>query len=710
MATLVLTVAGGAIGGPIGAAIGGLIGNAVDREIFRPAGREGPRLSELRLQTSSYGTPIPKVFGAMRMAGSVIWATDLIEHRSTGRSGKGQPSVTSYSYTASFAVALSGRRIGGVGRIWADGKLLRGTEGDWKSATGFRLHLGGEDQVPDPLIASLEGATVSPAHRGTAYAVFEDMQLADYGNRIPSLTFEVIADGGGAAIAAIVSEIGEGAAIGAGTATVEGFAAYGNDARTVIELLGAAAGAWFAPEGDGLRMRVDTGGAQAIADGGFGRQGHRRARTIRAIETVPKVLSIAHYEPLRDYQAGVQSARRPGAGTRAERVDLPVAMDAGAAAAMAQAMLARAEAARVRRTVTLDATALTITPGAIVTIAGESDRWRVASAALEAMAVELELVPLARGAPVPVANGGRVLGAPDLAAGTTILAAFETPALDDALATQPRLTIVAGGSASGWRRAALLYSLDDGASWLPGGSTAAPGVLGTVLVPPGAGPATLIDRVNTIEVELANDAMTLESADAGAIDRGANLALAGGELLQFAEAEQIAPRRWRLRALMRGRRAMAGACATGDRFVLIERETCVTIALPLAMAGRAVRVLATGIGDTGGPIEVPADVSGLSIAPPAPVALRAEPLPDGMLVRWTRRSRLGWTWVDAVDAPLGEESEAYRVVVAPSAGAARTAVVTTPEIALTAEEAAGATVSVRQLGTLAESRAATIEL
>ena len=35
---------------------------------------------------------------------------------------------------------------------------------------------------------------MTPAHRGIAYAVFEQLQLADFGNRIPSLTFEVIAD------------------------------------------------------------------------------------------------------------------------------------------------------------------------------------------------------------------------------------------------------------------------------------------------------------------------------------------------------------------------------------------------------------------------------------------------------------------------------------------------------------------------------------
>ena len=111
MATLVLTAVGNVFGGPIGGAIGATLGQIIDRNLlFKPKGREGPRLTELAVQGSSYGAPIPRLFGTIRVAGSVIWATDLVEHRATS-GGKGRPKVTSYSYTASFAVALSSRPI-----------------------------------------------------------------------------------------------------------------------------------------------------------------------------------------------------------------------------------------------------------------------------------------------------------------------------------------------------------------------------------------------------------------------------------------------------------------------------------------------------------------------------------------------------------------------------------------------------------------------
>ena len=139
MATIVLSAAGAAIGGPIGAAIGAVIGQQVDNAIFAPKPRQGPRLGDLTLQTSSYGSQIPKLFGAVRVAGTVIWGTDLIGAQTSQSNGKGRGSTTLYSYSASFAVALSGRRVGAIGRIWADGKLLRGAAGDFKSETGFSV-------------------------------------------------------------------------------------------------------------------------------------------------------------------------------------------------------------------------------------------------------------------------------------------------------------------------------------------------------------------------------------------------------------------------------------------------------------------------------------------------------------------------------------------------------------------------------------------
>ena len=143
---------------------------------------------------STEGAPIPRVYGRARLAGQVIWATKLEEAVSTqsdtDSGGKGAPqattNTTTYSYFANFAVGLSEGPIGRVGRIWADGKLLD------LVGLNYRIYTGSETQTPDPLIVAREGAGNAPAYRGLAYIVFERMPLADFGNRIPQLSFEIV--------------------------------------------------------------------------------------------------------------------------------------------------------------------------------------------------------------------------------------------------------------------------------------------------------------------------------------------------------------------------------------------------------------------------------------------------------------------------------------------------------------------------------------
>lgn len=667
MATLVLTTVGGLIGGPIGAMLGGIVGQTLDREIlFKPKGREGPRLNELAVQTSSYGMPIPKLFGTLRVAGSVIWATDLIEHRNRERGGKGRPSTTSYSYSASFAVALSARPIRAVKRIWADGKLLRGAAGDWKANTGFRLHLGGEGQAVDPLIASAEGVGLTPAHRGIAYAVFENLDLADFGNRIPSLTFEVVADAAPVAAGAIVEALSQGKVRGGeATTPIGGYSAYGGSQRGAIEPLAQAAGAWPVAIIDALALATGGGDAVVVEDAGVrradGGQGHR---AIAAADRAPRRISLSHYDPARDYQAGLQQAVRPGAGHREEAIELPASLSASAARQMAEAALARADVERERRTVTTGWGALAISPGGRVEIAGEAGQWRVVAWSFEAMAVTLELVRIAPAALPVSATPGRVLGAPDLLAGETILHAFELPDLGDGTASVPRLSIAACGTKAGWRRAALAISRDGGVNWDAAGVTPAPAVIGVVETPAGMADASLEDRVGGLVVKLTHDGMALNDADDSALDAGANLALAGNELIQFGHAQPLGDNRWRLTRLWRGRRgteAAIGSGSAGDRFVLIEAETLAQRDLPAGSSGD-VTVMATAVNDPDG-VETVAMVSAVSIVPPAPVHSQSMFGVDGSVtLRWVRRSRRGWRWVDGADAPLGEEGERYRVV------------------------------------------------
>ena len=207
MATLILGAAGAAIGGSIGGAvlgvsaatiggfIGSTIGSVVDSWIISslaPTQRiEGARLDTLRITSATEGAVIPRLYGRMRMGGNIIWATDFREETKTSTQGGGKGGgggkvkTTEYLYYASFAVALCEGPITGIGRIWADGKPM-----DLSGVT-WRWYPGDEAQTADPFIAAKMGAANTPAYRGTAYVVFEELALSTYGNRLPQLSFEV---------------------------------------------------------------------------------------------------------------------------------------------------------------------------------------------------------------------------------------------------------------------------------------------------------------------------------------------------------------------------------------------------------------------------------------------------------------------------------------------------------------------------------------
>ncbi|MEJ6398047.1 baseplate multidomain protein megatron [Yoonia sp. 208BN28-4] len=203
MATIVLSAAGLALGTSLGGSVLGLsaavigraagatLGRVIDQRLLGAGSEavETGRVDRFRLTGASEGATVQQVYGRMRVAGQVIWATKFLEDSETSGGGKGAPAspkVTEYSYAISIAVALCEGEIARVGRVWADGEEVAVTD------LNMRLYRGTVDQQPDPKIAATEGAANTPAYRGLAYVVMEDLPLAQFGNRVPQFTFEVM--------------------------------------------------------------------------------------------------------------------------------------------------------------------------------------------------------------------------------------------------------------------------------------------------------------------------------------------------------------------------------------------------------------------------------------------------------------------------------------------------------------------------------------
>ena len=202
MATILLSAAGAALGSGIGGSALGLSGAVVGRAIGGSVGRnidqrilgagsdavEVGRVERFHIAGAGYGAPIKQVWGRMRIAAEIIWASRFKENRSSSTGGKGSPRSTTenFSYTVSIALALCEGPALRVGRIWSDGVEIA------PSSLNIRFYTGSEDQLPDSKIEAVEGVGFAPSYRGIAYVVIEDLALARFGNRVPQFSFEVV--------------------------------------------------------------------------------------------------------------------------------------------------------------------------------------------------------------------------------------------------------------------------------------------------------------------------------------------------------------------------------------------------------------------------------------------------------------------------------------------------------------------------------------
>lgn len=717
MATLVFGALGTLVGGPLGGAVGSLLGRELDRSIIGAPTREGPRLRELAVTTSSYGQPIARLFGVTRAAGTILWATDMKESSETRSGGKGQPKTTQYSYTISLAVALSSRPIERVGRIWADGNLLRGAAGDFKTGGTLRVHLGHADQEPDPLLAGALGGEC-PAHRGLAYAVFEDLLLGDFGNRVPALSFEVFASGGGEGLVAAVLEPAGGIIAASPVAACAPLAGFAHESGSLAATLGmlaettpliadsaaavlAVTAAPVAPMGPVLPAPI------AWPDGDFGvRSGQRRVR-----EAAPGAsLALRYYDSARDYLPGLQ--RTPGrarlAGERT--LELPATLSAEGAATLAARVTARARTDADRAQIRIASLDPAIAPGRLVAMGAEG-LWRVESWEWRSGGVELELI---RPAPSDVSPAVVDAGAPwrpaDRLPASSVLHAFELPWDGTGAADAARLHVAAGAGTGRWAGAALYLERAD--ALVPLGSLAPPAAVTGVLAAPLPGsPALMFEGAAAMEFSADGPAAGLATVDGAALAAGANRLLVGGELVQFLEATPLADNRWRLSGLLRGRggteaEARAGHSA-GARVVLLDERLRLFEAGVLDPAQD--RLAAIGAGDPA-PVFATVTDPGRSRQPLAPVHPDARPAPGGGLrLGWTRRARGAWIWADGIEAPLVEESQAYEVGAGPLEAPSASWTSALPTLDLTAADIAalapGSQLWVRQIGTHARSPA-----
>jgi hypothetical protein len=222
-----------------------------------------------------------------------------------------------------------------------------------------------------------------------------------------------------------------------------------------------------------------------------------------------------------------------------------------------------------------------------------------------------------------------------------------------------------------WTGAVAIYSSSDDYGYAFNREIVRPAVIGTTLDPlPRGAPGLWMPRSFRVRI----NGGVLQSRTEGDVLNGANAAALRGsnhmawEVLQFQEAELIAPGEYRIGMLLRGQAGTDGVLPDvweeGADFILLNTSV-VQIGLPSSARGleRHYRV---------GPAKRPYDdlsyihfaaaFEGVGLRPYRPVHLRAVRRQNGdVALGWIRRTRIDGDQWNAGDAPLGEERETYHL-------------------------------------------------
>ena len=189
----------------VGIAIGLSVASIAASLLLRPKPEDivGPRSETAILTTSGYGNDIPDHGGSVRVSAERVWLKqnriDEVENTEKigGKGLGGGAKQTSYSYFGTWADSFGEGEASRVRRIWFNAKLVYDLDGvvPQKAGLEFRVHLGSDSQLPDPIMQSFideafgEGST--PAYRGQVTIVFIDVALQDYGNSLPNVEVEL---------------------------------------------------------------------------------------------------------------------------------------------------------------------------------------------------------------------------------------------------------------------------------------------------------------------------------------------------------------------------------------------------------------------------------------------------------------------------------------------------------------------------------------
>ncbi|MEM9310490.1 MAG: phage tail protein [Pseudomonadota bacterium] len=536
----------------------------------------------------------------------------------------------------------------------------------------LRVYLGEGDGEVDPLIAADKGEE-APAFRDCAYVVFEDLQLADYGNRIPSLTFEIFAQDNNSVSLKQVIPFASDASENTPLAHTRGFSDEGGPLSSTLSAIDRVFPISCATTQSGLRLSSEFELPEDILTlpqqlSTQSSEDAEERHKIRAESAGREPMALRYYDEDRDYQPGVQRAIGLRPNGRETMVDLPATMTAQGAKALANSNAHRARWRRESIVWRIGELNPAIQPGGVVQLPDAPGLWRVKSWEWYDRGIELGLQRLAPGHASQIGSDpGDASPAVDVANAPTQLDVFELPPEDTGSPSSPIILAAATSSSAAWSGASLFA--EQGTALIPIGSTgglrSVSGVLTNSL---GPSPALLLEPEAAIEVQLVAQDLAFGDTDTAGLASGSNRLLVESEVIQFLHADALGDGRWRLSGLLRGR------AGTEEHAQIVHPSQSTVVLIDsrltdLSGAGLqvdpALRIAAVGRGDDEAVFATLSN-TGLSRRPPIPVHPRIErDSASNLELFWTRRARGQWRWDAEGEVPLVEEAEAYLVGFGP---------------------------------------------
>lgn len=416
----------------------------------------------------------------------------------------------------------------------------------------------------------------------------------------------------------------------------------------------------------------------------------------------PRELTLKYIDALANYDPGTQRAMRQAAGSLSPAtLDLPIVLEADHAAEVVWTHLMRAHAAKNPIKFALSHAYEALEPADAIAVPlanGDFQRIVIQKRTTARPLIEYEGVledPSVWDRAFPGTERGQ-LPRQDAPAelNDTELEIMDLPPLrqeDNRIVAYMAMSRASGNA---WPGAMAYKSTDGGASYTALYNTSAEATMGYIVTElPAWSRGNVWDRENTVRVYLRRG--TLSSATELAVLNGANVAVIGSEIIQFANATLIGDGIWELDTLLRHRLGTEWAALTdhamNTRFVLLTTASIRAVEYPLSdmNVARSYKAVTAGQALADGTVESFSGI-GNSVKPLAPVKVQGvRDMSDNLTVTWIRRARLNADWQDGFDVPLDEPSEQYRVYVFTSAArtsVARTEDVTSPTWTYTAAE------------------------